>query len=212
MSAPRAFVSGLDPADGIFRNHRSRRHPPVALGPELSARPHRPDRRCVAGGAVRQPCGLSRRARLRADARIARALSSPERHRRAEDAKGAAAAGGDCRPGAGRAGRPETEGRARSRLRGAAGAAVPPDQGGRRGARRPRDRRALCRRHRRRYAAARLLHDQIGHQRADRHPDGAGHRHAVDAGADSGMARANRSAPRDRGRAFDADDHGTGAG
>ena len=34
----------------------------------------------------------------------------------------------------------------------------------------------------------------------------------VDAGADPGMARADRPAPRDRGRASDADDHGTGAG
>ena len=65
-----------------------------------------------------------------------------------------------------------------------------------------------ARRHRRRYAAARLLHDQVGGQRADRHPDAAGPRHALDAGADSGMARRRRSAPRDRGRASHAHDHG----
>ena len=84
---------------------------------------------------------------------------------------------------------PALEGRARSCLRGTGRTAVPPNQGGGRGARRQGDRRALCRRHRRRYAAARLLHDQVGGQRADRHPDAAGPGHAVDAGADSGMAR-----------------------
>ena len=82
------------------------------------------------------------------------------------------------------------------------------DQGGRRGARRQGDRRALCGRHRRRYAAARLLHDQVGGQRADRHPHAAGPRHALDARADTGMARRRRSAARDRGRASHAHDHG----
>ena len=88
-----------------------------------------------------------------------------------------------------RAARSRIEGRARSRLRGAGGAAVPQDQGGRGGARRQGDRRALRCRHRRRHAAVGLLHDQVGDQRADRHPDPAGPDVAVDAGADPGMAR-----------------------
>ena len=115
----------------------------------------------------------------------------------------------NCRSGRGRAGRSRAEGRARSCLRGAGGAAVPQNQGGRRGARRPGDRRTLCRRHRRRYAATRLLHDQIGDQRADRNSDPARRGNAVVSGADTGMAGGVRPAPRDRGRASDADDHGS---
>ena len=120
----------------------------------------------------------------------------------------AAAASRDCRSGIGRTIRSGVEER-----RSITPSRSPPrrrsaDQGGGRGPRRQGDCRALCGRRRHRYAAARLFHDQVRGQRADRHPDAAGPGHALDAGADTGMARRRRSAARDRGRASDAHDHG----
>ena len=69
---------------------------------------------------------------------------------------------------------PQLPARARSRLRRARAAAVPPHQGGRRRQGRPRRRRALRRRLRHRHADPRLLRDQIGDLGADRHPGAQG--------------------------------------
>ena len=96
----KSFVSGLDPQTVFCGDHRSRRHPPAALGSELSSRSHRPDRRCVAGGTFGSRAafheglgcvllhGPSEPYLLRSDFA---ALKTP---------KSAAAAGGDrrCRP------------------------------------------------------------------------------------------------------------------
>ena len=192
-------------AGRVRRNFRPRRDSPAAPSASIQPRPHGSHRRRLDARTISQPRGLSRRARLRRSARSERALSPEERHRGAES-EDAASASRDCRTRRGRTIRSGIEGGARSRLRGARSAAVPENQGGGRGARRQGDCRALRGRHRRRYAAARLLHDQVGGQRADRHPYATGPRHAVDAGADTGMARRRRSTARDRGRASHAHD------
>ena len=206
----KTFVSGLDPQTVFSRDHRARRPAPAAPAAAASSSIAPPGPSMPrSAGLFAQPRRVSRRARLRAAARIARALHSQERHRGAEDAEIAAAAGGDCRPDVVEPSDPALKAALDHAFE---EPAEPPF---------------------RRTKAVVVVHD--GKVIAERYaagigvdtpllgfsmtksvvnaligdPDPAGPGHAFDAGADSGMAR--RSPPRDRGRASDAHDHGPGA-
>ena len=212
-SARRAFVSGLDPQTVFAETMDRAGIRRLRLG--LSYRLDRTgqDRRCVAGGVVWQPRRISRGARLRAAARIERALSAQERHRRVEDAESSAAAGGDRGPGR-RSSRPIPA--LKAALDHAFEEPATPPFRRTKAVVVVHDGRVIAER----YAAGIGVDTPLlgfsmtksRDQRADRHPDPARPHHAVVAGADPGMARRHRPAPRDRGRASDADDHGAGAG
>ena len=169
----KSFVSGLDP-DTVFAETTDRAGLRLLRWGLNTGSIAPPNRRCFAGRAARQPRHISRRTRLRPRARFPASPISQERHRSVEDAESPAAAAGDRRSRRGRTVRSHAESRARSCLRGAGRAAVPHEPRQSSWCMRQGDRRTLRRRDRRRYAAARLLHDQIRGQRADRHSDPTG--------------------------------------
>ncbi len=111
----------------------------------------------------------------------------------AMEAKPCAVAAGYCGPIGGRAAEPQLARRARPCLCRAGQAAAPSHQGDCGGEGRPCYRRALCRRRRHRYAAARLLRDQIGDLGAGRHHGAQGRADTRSAGAGRRVAKPRRS-------------------
>ena len=177
------FVSGLDPQ----RNFAETIVAMPGAGLISWAMDYRVDRarKDVTVSAVRpwpQPRGLSRRARL-----LSRSRRRRRRRRAAAVEKPQAALLPDIAgpsvvaPQSAAACR-----RARSRLRRARRAALQAHPRDRRHEGRPHHRRTLCRWHRHRHAAARLLRDQVGDLGVDRHPRPPGQ-------AEARSARAGRS-------------------
>ena len=184
-----AFVSNVEP-ETFYREAIA-----PSLGPVEFLVSHKVDReRAEVTATLRrtahQPVGLSRSARLPRPARRSAGAGEPA----ANDGRPRPAAA-DCRPRARRARRPGLACRSRSRVRGASRATPAPDQGDRRGARRPHHRRALCRRLHDGHPAARLVGDQVGHQCPARHPGAPGQ----DRRAGSGAGRAPGPHPAIRG-------------
>ena len=196
------------PRARVRRDHvRNARHRVDLLGARLSRRSRAQGRH---GDAVRpgpQPRGLSRRG--------PRLLSRSRRRRRRHFGAGARCKGGATarhrRAIHRRAANAATGCRARPRLCRAGQVDAAPYAGDRGHEGWPRCCRALCRRHWRRYASARILRHQIGDLGARRHPRAQGRAEAARACADCSMARRRRSKARHHARSSDPSHRGTGA-